>query len=214
MKDLLKRMNVFTTIMLLALSIVFVSCSDDDKPSSSKKTEAELLIEYLETTGGDFINTNAPALINAIDVKNMNLATPEKIHIIDVRSAADYANLGHIKNAVNKTIPELYEYFKSGFNPNQYEKVVVVCYTGQSASYATSLLRLLGYNNVFAMKFGMSSWHDDFATGYKNTIANGNSKAALFTATETPKPTQLVAMPTLTTGKDLARQLLTQMLAL
>ncbi|HOQ49725.1 MAG TPA: rhodanese-like domain-containing protein, partial [Candidatus Kapabacteria bacterium] len=89
-----------------------------------------------------------------------------------------------------------------------YEDVVLVCYSGQSAGYATSLLRLLGYNNVKSMKFGMSSWHDDFATNYKNVVANGNSRVAQFTSTETPKPTTKNPLPTLNTGKKTGKEIL------
>lgn len=78
MKDYFKKLNSLITIILIALSLTFVGCSDDDDDSGPKKTEAELLLEYLETTGGDFINTQAPTIINAIDVYNKNTATPEK----------------------------------------------------------------------------------------------------------------------------------------
>lgn len=208
MKDYFKKLNSLITIILIALSLTFVSCSDDDDDSGPKKTEAELLLEYLETTGGDFINTQAPTIINAIDVYNKNTATPEKIKIIDVRAKADY-DKGHIKNAVNVLIPELYNYFKTNATDlATYEDVVLVCYSGQSAGYATSLLRLLGYNNVKSMKFGMSSWHDDFATNYKNVVANGNSRVAQFTSTETPKPTTKNPLPTLNTGKKTGKEIL------
>jgi hypothetical protein len=38
--------------------------------------------------------------------------------------------------------------------------VVLVCYTGQSASQATSALNVLGYE-AYALQFGMSSWTTD-----------------------------------------------------
>ncbi|MEJ5246035.1 MAG: rhodanese-like domain-containing protein [Bacteroidota bacterium] len=208
MKDYFKKLNSLIAILLIALSLTFVGCSDDDDDNGPTKTEAELLLEYLETTGGDFINTQAPTIINAIDVYNKNLATPDKIKIIDVRSKADYDN-GHIKNAVNVLIPNLYDYFKTNAtNLATYEDVVLVCYTGQSAAYSASLLRLLGYSNVKSMKFGMSAWHDDFATTYKNTIANGNSRATQFVQTETPKPTTKNPLPTLNTGKKTGKEIL------
>ncbi len=209
MKDYLKKINSLIAVLLLGLSLTFVGCSDDDDdPKTPSKTEAELLLEYLETTGGDFINTQAPTIINAIDVYNKNTATPDKIKIIDVRAKADY-DKGHVKNAINLQIPELYNYFKTNSaDLAKYEDVVIICYTGQSAAYATSLLRLLGYNNVKSMKFGMSSWHDDFATGYKNAIANGNARASQFVQTETPKPTTKNPLPNITTGKKTGKEIL------
>lgn len=208
MKDFMKRLNFLTAIMLLSLSIILVGCSDDDDPVTPQKSESEILLNYLETTGGDYLNTAAPALISATDVQNYVLTSPAKIHIIDIRSSTDYTTLGHIKGAVNKTIPELYDYFKTGFNSASYEKVVIVCYTGQSAGYSTSLIRLLGYNNVFSMKFGMSSWHLDFATGYLNTVAGGNIRQSTFVKDATPKAAKGTVLPTITTGKTDGKEIL------
>lgn len=205
MKEFAKRLNALTAVMLLALSFLFVSCSDDDDDDTPVMSESEILLDYLEANG-DFINTAAPAMIAAADVKTAITASPDKNLVIDIRSAADYANLGHIKGAVNKTIPQLYDYFKTGIVPANYDKIILACYTGQSASYSTSLLRLLGYNNVYAMKFGMSAWHDTCATTYKNTIGNG--KAAMFVSTETPKPAKGTTYPTLTTGKTTGKEIL------
>lgn len=206
MKNMFKRFNALTAIMLIALSLVFVSCSDDD-PVTPKQTESEILLDYLETTGGDFINTAAPALITATDVHNMLLTNPTKLLVVDIRASTDFTNLGHIPGAVNKTIPQLYDYFKTLTTAN-YDKIVIACYSGQSASYSTSLLRLLGYSNVFAMKFGMTSWNDVFATSYKNTIANGNIRQSTFVSTATPKAAKGTVMPTITTGKTTGLEIL------
>jgi hypothetical protein len=54
----------------------------------------------------------------------------------------------------------------------------------------------------------MSAWHDDFANTYKNTIANGNSRATQFVQTETPKPTTKNPLPTLSTGKKTGKEIL------
>ena len=40
--------------------------------------------------------------------------------------------------------------------------ILVVCYTGQTACYATSLLRLYGYEDTQALKWGMSGWDSQF----------------------------------------------------
>ncbi|PLX20212.1 MAG: hypothetical protein C0599_09525 [Salinivirgaceae bacterium] len=48
----------------------------------------------------------------------------------------------------------------------------MVCYSGQTASYATSILRLLGHSNVYCLKFGMCSWHQDFAGSWPSNISN------------------------------------------
>ncbi len=205
MKDFMKRISSLTAVMLFSLSLFFVGCSDDDDPVAPKKSESQILVEYLEANG-DFINTAAPAMINADAVRPL-LNFPDKNLVIDVRAPNDRLN-GWIKGSVNVTIPNLYNYFKNDINPASYEKIILVCYTGQSASYATSLLRMLGHNNVFAMKFGMSSWHDDFAANYKNTIANGNARQAQFVTDDTPKAAKGTVMPTITTGKTNGKDIL------
>ena len=96
-----------------------------------------------------------PSIINAEDVFN-NIT--EKI-IIDVRPSNEFA-LGHIQNAINVLPNALYDFVNTA-NPNK--KIVIVSLTGQSASYYTGLLRLAGFTNVFALKYGMASWHNDFA---------------------------------------------------
>jgi hypothetical protein len=50
MKDYFKKLNSLIAILLIALSLTFVGCSDDDDDNGPTKTEAELLLEYLETT--------------------------------------------------------------------------------------------------------------------------------------------------------------------
>ena len=32
-------------------------------------------------------------------------------------------------------------------------KIVIICYTGQSAAFATAILRMWGYDNAFSMKY-------------------------------------------------------------
>lgn len=63
--------------------------------------------------------------------------------IYSVRQAADYAT-GHIQGAVNNP-------FGAGMEQNfaalpKDKKIIVYCYTGQTASQTTAILRLLGYD--------------------------------------------------------------------
>lgn len=73
--------------------------------------------------------------------------------ILSVRKAEDYAK-GHVKGAIN--IP-----FGAGMQdalaqlPKD-KKIIVYCYTGQTASQTTAILRLLGYE-AYNMQFGMGS---------------------------------------------------------
>ncbi|HZK96582.1 MAG TPA: rhodanese-like domain-containing protein [Prolixibacteraceae bacterium] len=121
--------------------------------------ESQKLLKYLEETG-DYVNgRNFPSLIKASAV---NKELGSNIHIIDLRDPKSFAK-GHIKGAVNVEFTKIPDYFTNTIKPFGYSKIVMVCYAGQIASYTTSLLRLMGYGNVYALRWGMSGWNKDFA---------------------------------------------------
>lgn len=121
--------------------------------------EFNLLASYLEEAG-DFINTKRVPTIIPAEKVNKNL--DETQLIIDIRKAKDFAVDGHIEGAVNVKLEELLNYFENN-DTKAYDKVVLVCYSGQTASYGASVLQLSGYENVYAMKWGMSGWNPKFA---------------------------------------------------
>lgn len=121
--------------------------------------ETSLLLKDLEENG-DYVNSQAyPSLIKA-SVVNENL--DNNILIIDLRSSKLYSE-GHIKGAVNEKFENLPEYFESGIKPFKYDKIILVSDAGQLSSYTTSLLRLMGYGNVYSMRWGMSAWNGKYA---------------------------------------------------
>jgi len=76
-----------------------------------------------------------------------------KYYIMDIRSAAKYAE-SHIDGAVNVAFGDiLTESAKAGS-----KTILMVCYTGQTACYATALLRMYGYTDTQALKWGMTGW--------------------------------------------------------
>jgi rhodanese-related sulfurtransferase len=123
--------------------------------------------------------------------------------VIDVRSATDFA-AGHIQGAVNVALADLPTYYTSN-NLQGKEKVIIACYSGQSAGWGTSMFRLMGYSNVWDLKFGMCSWNTLTANSWKNAI--GNSKASEFVTTDFPKPAA-GNLPTLSTGKTTGSEIL------
>ena len=188
--------------MLFALFLV-TSCSKDEE----NVNESQVLAEYLESTdsplGKDFVNTDMPTIMPASEVKTLN--ETGQVYIIDLRAAADFAT-GHINNAHNVALADLVTHIE-GVDLAPYTKVAIVCYTGQTAGFAASLLRLLGYDKVFSMKWGMCAWHVDFASKWNTTIANGNAYASQFTATATAK-NAAGEMPVLNTGKTTGQEIL------
>ena len=121
--------------------------------------ETELLLKDLEENG-DYVNSQVyPSLIKASIVKE---SLDQNILVIDLRPSKQFTE-GHIKGAVNKKFEVLPAYFEGGIKPFEYDKIIMVCEDGQLSSYTTSLLRLMGYGNVYAMRWGMSAWNSSFA---------------------------------------------------
>ena len=180
---------IFTATFILETSSVIAQ-------DSVEKTEFELLVEYLEANG-NFINSEmAPAIILAPEIKE-NVKN-KKYLVLDIRSEDWYA-YGHIQNAENVEGPELLNYFETKITPANFDKITIVCYSGQSAAYYAGLLRLAGYNNVYNLKWGMSSWADEFATNMwkKNST---DAFADKLETTANPLPEKSNA-PTIATGK-------------
>lgn len=198
----IKNLRAVLVITLIAAAFVLNSCKDDSTGPSSVN-ESDLLIQYLEGTGGDYINVTMNNIVPATEVKQNITADASKYFVMDIRDTAAFAK-GHITGAVNVQFKEILNYFKS-HDMTKYTKVYMICYSGQSAAYATGLLRLSGYNNVFSMKFGMASWHPDFSSTWKNGIGNGGQ--AYLKQDSVAKPA-LGALPTLNTGMKTGKEIL------
>jgi len=202
----MKIRNLFLVAMMFAMVFV-VSCKKDNDETPVVVNESEVLATYLESTSSplkkDYVNTDMPSIIAASEVKTLN--ETNQVYIMDIRSAADFA-LGHIHNAHNVAFADILTHIKS-VNLSSYTKVAIVCYTGQTAGYAASLLRIMGYDKVFSMKWGMCSWHADFASKWNTAIATGNAYASQFTATATSKGAA-GNLPVLTTGKTTGQEIL------
>jgi rhodanese-related sulfurtransferase len=89
-----------------------------------------------------------------------------KYYIIDIRSS-DAFGAGHIEGAKNVAFKDI---LTEAASANK--QILVVCYTGQTACYGTSLLRLYGYDNAQALKWGMSGWNPDTAGSWNSNIGD------------------------------------------
>ncbi len=206
----MKKVSFNLIGIFIITSLLFISCKQDKTVEDKKIIETEkvainefeVLANYLENNG-DFINSKTiPAMITSKEVYE-NLDN-EKYKIIDTRKSEDFTK-GHIKNAINISAKDMISQFEN-MAPESYNKIIMVCYSGQSSSYVTSIMRLLGYNNVFAMKAGMSSWNKDLAKEYWSKNISNNFADQL---EEVPndKPAK-EAHPTLKTGQTKAKDIL------
>lgn len=194
----MKPLKYFLILFVLSIATYGYSTNPglDTDPPNEFITLAEFLKDRAEFLRGEF------PIIDAEEVKN-NLRS-DTYHVIDIRTDS-WFEYGHIKNAANVKADELLNYFNSSINPEDFEKIVLVCYSGQSAAYYTGLLRLAGYENVYSMKWGMSSWREDFADPWlKNTKGSLEDELEL---TQNTLPTA-GDHPELTTGKTEAPEIL------
>lgn len=205
----MKKISFYLFALLFSTSLFIASCNGgggepkedyvDTTEATAEINEFELLVNYLEENG-DFINTDAPAMIKSSEVNEKG----ENYYIIDLRGATDFAN-GHIKGAVNVPMGKVLDHIKS-VNLADFEKVVMVCYTGQSASFTTCALRLLGHNNVFAMKWGMCGWNKDIKPA--KWTKNGSNKYGEQLETTANEMAAAGDYPTLNTGKTTGKEIL------
>ena len=171
--------NYKITLILVFISILFLfeACFKNSNNNNIKctiasqsitvKTKAQKLAEVVFKNKNTINAFSAPKIITATDIFN----SPDKnIHLIDIRKAKDFAN-GHIKNAVNIKMSEILDYAQVRGLPI-YDKVVIICYTGQTASYSTAILQMLGHNNIYVLEWGMCGWNDKFSAKWKKNISD------------------------------------------
>ncbi len=162
-------------VVILFLSGMFTSCSrkgdsaNDLMPSTQKTL---LLLDWFEKNG-NYINS--PEIPSIMDAQNVWAMREENIHIIDLREPEDFHE-AHIEHAVNLHQTEVLDYFMHSIDPASFKSVFLICYDLNTSGYVAGVLRLLGYNNVFAIRFGMSGW--DRSISEKFWLANIGNKLA------------------------------------
>jgi len=91
-------------------------------------------------------------------------------YIISIRNAENYSN-GHIPGAVNIGLSSLFD--KENFETLPKDKTIVVyCFTGHTASQATALLNVNGFD-AYSLKWGMCSWTDNDSVAANKYFTGG-----------------------------------------
>lgn len=198
----MQKIKLYYLMFLIPLLIVYTGCSSETTEPLPAINEAEILVKYLETNGNPV--EAFPKMIKAVDVYT-NILTGADQYVIDIRTPEDY-NKGHIQGAVNVVSNEVLNHYESNNLQNKADgKVIIVCYTGQGAGWATALLHLKGYTNARDLKWGMCSWSDSTANSWKSNV--NNSRMSQFVKTVTQKPAD-GELPKLETGKQEAKDIL------
>ncbi len=174
--------------------LVLTSCREDEDPDPVAKTEYDVLTEYMTTNTMDLADVLSGWVTSGggltVDPVDFSVAD---YYIMDFRNATDFA-AGHIKDANNVVFADLL----TAAPADKSTKILCVCYTGQTASRATGILRLAGYANAKNLKWGMCGWHSDFETKWESNA--GDYASANWTTTGTPTAATEFDAPSFTTG--------------
>lgn len=165
------------------------------------ENETLALLDFFNQTG-DYINSNnIPSLVLAGEVNEF----AKEYKLIDIRKPQEY-KAGHIENAVNIQPKDIIDYLKFDVSAVSYDKIVIICNNGLDATFVTTVLRLLGYANVYAMKYGMSAWNKKIAQEY--WIKNCSNKYAGKLSTEGKSKPEKANYPIINTGKKFVFEIL------
>ena len=186
----MKTNKILFFLLIAAFAIFMVGCEKDE----DSVNEFNLLVEYIEGNDGGYPN-NLGSWILAEGAVNT-----DDYLVLDLRSAADFAATPNpINGAVNSTLGGMFDAVAKA----NADKVLVTCYSGQTAAYAHMLLRLKGIE-AYSTKFGMS-WHDASLDKWTANCSDKNAGDLVFTASPA-LPT--FDYPELNTGKETAEEIL------
>ncbi len=181
--EITKTTTMGRYLLIFFLSITVVSCNKEgvvgDSSHLNNKAALANFVEVLADTN------NFPPVITPEYV----YLNGEKTLFLDMRPDDEY-KLGHIDNSRNVGQGELLHFFKYVVHPSSYEDVVLVSQCGQGAVYAASLLQLIGYHNVYALRYGMAGWNKSFSFYYHPVKYQDNDE--YWESGSGPKPKQIV----------------------
>lgn len=197
-----------STLTLMFVAIVMLNACKVDPPPMPTNAYATLktymLVNNLDLPAllsGWVVDPNGTSASGIVDDATSSVTG---YTVYDLRSAADFAT-SHIKNAKSVVLKDVITTTET-LALTKDAKILVVCYTGQTAGQAVMALRLLGWKNAQVLKWGMAGWNATFQTpwvnnsGYvdpaKGDLAVGNAN---WVTTAAPANGSF-AEPTLTSG--------------
>lgn len=213
-----KRKSLMSLLVLaLAVSLVFTlaGCGGKtetpvDKPAATNTapaeqqqgSEASKIIEAANTyLTSERVKTPT---VNASDIyNNVVMGGDQSYFLVSLQKPEDYAK-GHVKGAINIPYAKIAKKESLEKLPKD-KKLVLICYTGHTASYAAMFLNELGYE-AYAMKFGMMGWNDKSAG--MGTV-KPYAKSAGYPVDTTPVEVQAAnEIPEVATGQTAAEDII------
>ena len=144
-------------LAMLTMMFAVTGCSDDDDDNGGTGPidTINVVTEYVIPVGDDYFANYGSLGVNT--KASVVYSDPTQYTILDFRGEADF-NYAHIVGAQNQSLATLVDDLQS--IPTD-KKILAVCYTGQTASIATSVINLLGEqtgHTATNLKFGMSGF--------------------------------------------------------
>lgn len=152
---------ILGAVILLGLA---AACGSHPEPRQrAPEDRFEVLISYMEENA-DYLNSpDTPFFINAPEVfQNMR----SNFLVIDIRSPEEYEK-GHIEGSVNILPADIIPFFENRIHVPAFDTIVLVCNAGYRSAYVAMAARYLGYENVFPLRNGLSSWDLSVAENYR-----------------------------------------------
>ena len=180
-------------LVLYPISDESAATTSQDNPEASGAGETDKIIEVTNS----YLNAGKAPTISVEDVyNNIVIGKDSGYQILSVRKPEHYA-LGHIPGAINIQYGHIYQ-TQNLEKLDKNKKIVVVCYTGHTASQVAMFLNQLGYQ-AYAMKFGMMGWTSDSTV----LALNPFTKAADYPIeTQVNKAEPSNDIPLVNTGKE------------
>lgn len=163
---------MLAAMMVIALALSTAGCAKTDTPEkpatdapATEEPVAEEPVEFdaaqaMIDAANKYLKNSPVPTITAADLFNAVQAKDPTYQVVDIRGADHYA-LGHIEGAINIPFATTYE-DASLDQLDPAKKIVVVCYTGHTASNTNMMWNMLGYDAI-TLRFGMSGWVADEA---------------------------------------------------
>jgi len=199
----------FIPFLILSITLfMVVGCGDNNPTKPKPVNEFELVTAVGDNYFTSYTTSSGAGVNIAISAVFDNLTdgdTSNDPYIIDYRKAADFAD-GHIKGAVNIPLSELMAKVKDGTIPKD-KTILNVCYTGQTASAATAVLNMLGYN-AQNLLFGMCAVDTSISNTHKWLSQIAEDEHANDLVSDVSTTTTTYDFPTINTGKETAEEII------
>lgn len=126
-----------------------------DQPSASGH---DVIAEKANTIFSALQPATLGSVIKApdLDARLKDPAQKDKLFLLDIRKAEDFTKVGHIEGATRVDFNALAVPDNLKLLPKD-KQIVVICYTGNTAGQAVTMLKMLGYDAV-VLKYGMVGW--------------------------------------------------------